>query len=396
MVVLCTTSALAVENTLLYSFRVYYVDGERYRFTGTTPYTFTGNETTFEFSAGMALTQNGEDIMAFAPFNTYSGVINLTTTSSIPDVFTLSTKFFLLKKTATDGADYSQYQPLSGVVVTKTITQTETQNPATLRTTYSLNFAFRLEDSFDPSEYYYLAIRCPITPNLYEAGDWFLIDSVRLVRAENQTDLGSIVESMLSEMAAQGAATREAVEDAVGSVVTAVNSGAENIWDAIADLQDIESDLLQQGYSIEDAIELMGINIHSDFSDFYNDFTTWQANHDQQLLEDEDSITQQRANRGQQEAEQTFNVDSLKTGLTSLFNSLNYTGTSFSLRFPAAHDVPYLGDLWDSQRIPLKEWIDQLPSTVLYAARFVFIVGFLLSVLWHVKDLINMIGGNDK
>ena len=120
MVVLCTTSALAeTEQTQLYTFRCYFLDGERHRFTGTTPYTFTGDETTFEFSAGVALTQDGEGIMSFQPYTIYEGDIRLTTTSSIPDVFTLSSKFFLLKKTSTDGADYTSYTPLVGVVLKK-------------------------------------------------------------------------------------------------------------------------------------------------------------------------------------------------------------------------------------------------------------------------------------
>ena len=397
MVVLCTTSALAeTEQTQLYTFRCYFLDGERHRFTGTTPYTFTGDETTFEFSAGVALTQDGEGIMSFQPYTIYEGDIRLTTTSSIPDVFTLSSKFFLLKKTSTDGADYTSYTPLVGVVLKKTITQTYDQNSATNRTNYYLHYAFQLDDSIDAGEYYYLAIRCPITPNLYEPGDNFFIDSITVRNANYSAQFEEYVSDLLDAIIHDMAANTESIEDAVGSVVTALNNNQIDIMTALSQLQTIQNNLLAQGQSIESAIDLMGININQDFIHFYQDLTNWTVEHDAAMAQNEDSITQQRANAGQTEAADVFNSTKFTTGLTSLVNGINYTGTSFNFRFPAAHDVPYLGDLWDSKTIPFKEWIDKMPTQVLIAARAVFWLGVVLSVFWHFQNLLDIIGGVDK
>lgn len=401
MVALCATSALAVVDTHSVSaFRQIWVDGENVG----ASYTFTGDETVVEFSGGFLQAQgDGSTPLSIQPYTSYTGKIVLSTTTTIPDVFTISNHFRLIGKTSSNAPDWNVVTPLSSVVITKDITQTETQNPATNMITYTLNFAFRIDETVNAETYYFIGFRVPITPNHYEEGDTFRLRSITVTDTSYdisgeafQDYVMTLLDNVLDAMAQDTALTQQSIDDAMAGIVSAVNSGSMSTIEAVGRVQQLQQQLLDQGYSLEAAIDTLGVDVNNGFRTTIQGLQNWTATHDAEMQANEDSVTQERGNAGQDEAADVFNSTKFTTGLTSLFNGLNYTGTSFNFRFPAAHDVPYLGDLWDSKPIPFKEWIDNMPSQVLIAARVVFWLGVILSVFWHFQNLLDIIGGVDK
>lgn len=99
---------------------------------------------------------------------------------------------------------------------------------------------------------------------------------------------------------------------------------------------------------------------------------------------------------GQAEAASTFNFSSYSDSLTGLISALGYTGTDFHFNFPAAGNIPYVGDLWSQQEIPLKQFIDSLPPGLLYVLRFLAWLALLFSVVHTIRKLISDLNGGDE
>ena len=401
VVVLCTTPALAVVDThSISAFRQIWVDGTNVG----ASYTFTGDETVVEFSGGFLQSQGDDNTpLSIQPYTSYTGVINISTTTTIPEVWNIKDHFRLIGKNANNAPDWSVVTPLTSVVLTKEIDQSYTENSATNMINYTLRFAFRIDATVNTDTYYFIGFRVPITPNKYDAGDTFRIRNITVTDTSYDFSgdafkdyVANMLDVIWDAMAEDTRLTQEAIDDAMGSIVSAVNSGTMSTLEAMARMQQLQQSLLDQGYSLEMAIDTLGIDINNGFIGAIQGLQNWTAEHDAQIQADEDSITQQRANAGQEEAADVFNSTKFTTGLTSLLTGLNYSGTSFNFRFPAAHDVPYLGDLWDSKPIPFKEWIDNIPNPILVAARVVFWLGVILSVFWHFQNLLDIIGGVDK
>lgn len=101
----------------------------------------------------------------------------------------------------------------------------------------------------------------------------------------------------------------------------------------------------------------------------------------------------------EQGAQSAFALGNLTTALTNLYNSLTYTGTDGTFLFPASGEIPYLGELWDEQNIPFKQYIDALPNAVIVIARFVFwlgTAGIIIHTFYRVISYINGHKGDDE
>lgn len=82
-------------------------------------------------------------------------------------------------------------------------------------------------------------------------------------------------------------------------------------------------------------------------------------------------------------------------GLVNLYNALTYSGTTFSIKLPASGTVPFLNtDLWSETEIPIKEYIDKVPSAVWVVVNFIlwFVVAF--SIIHLVHKIIDWINGH--
>lgn len=83
------------------------------------------------------------------------------------------------------------------------------------------------------------------------------------------------------------------------------------------------------------------------------------------------------------------------SALNSLASSMVYQGTDFSFTFPAAENVPYLGNLWGSFPIPLKQWIDSIPPTYITIIRFLAWLSLLFSVVHLIRTVIDDFNGGE-
>lgn len=102
-----------------------------------------------------------------------------------------------------------------------------------------------------------------------------------------------------------------------------------------------------------------------------------------------------KADEGQEAVAGTLNIDGFKESMTNLYNALTYSGTSSILKFPAAHGVPYIGDLWDEQSVDLTEWLDKIPVAVLYVVRFIFVFGVAWLIINDIKGLTKFFSKGD-
>lgn len=116
----------------------------------------------------------------------------------------------------------------------------------------------------------------------------------------------------------------------------------------------------------------------------------------QQELDQTNQAASDASDDGQAEAASTFNFSSYSDSLTGLISALGYTGTDFHFNFPAAGNIPYVGDLWSQQEIPLKQFIDSLPPGLLYVLRFLAWLALLFSVVHTIRKLISDLNGGDE
>lgn len=117
------------------------------------------------------------------------------------------------------------------------------------------------------------------------------------------------------------------------------------------------------------------------------------ANQFEQNREDEKRENEEALKSAQENASGSddLSVSGAENGLKSVFSALSYTGTDFSFTFPAANNVPYFGTLWNSQEIPLKFYIDNLPSVYIVVIRFLLWIGGILLFIFFVRKLIKII-----
>ena len=95
----------------------------------------------------------------------------------------------------------------------------------------------------------------------------------------------------------------------------------------------------------------------------------------------------------QDEASNAFNFTSFSDALSGLVSALGYTGSDFHFYLPAAQNIPYIGSLWNRQEVPIKQYIDMLPTGLLYIIRFLAWLGLLFSVVRMIRKLIQDING---
>lgn len=103
-----------------------------------------------------------------------------------------------------------------------------------------------------------------------------------------------------------------------------------------------------------------------------------------------------KAQEGGEEASRTLNIDGFKESMTNLYNTLTYTGTSSKIKFPAAHGIPFIGDLWDEQTIDLTSWLTKLPSVYKVIIRFLFVFGVAWLIIHDIKGLVGFFTKGDE
>lgn len=377
MVVLCTTSALAdnpsenipveplnernfyKENNGSWYEMVFgqYIDIYKAR----SPYTFAFN---------WSFNNQDSTEFYFRPYMTYTGNFSMTF-KELEGYIQYQMMDFdgYFRLATTDDPSDSDYEwiDVNENSVTYDFDHSTSSNSATNTFTYSYNFVFRLNDDIEYNKYPYLQIYYPLARNHIEDSyiEFYYMS----------TNFSSMVYDL----------TGDAYQDAVLGQFSLLAQQLKDHYDEVsAEIRQGVADILASNANTFEKLQ----QIYQFLNSFGNVLQT--------EADREDQETQRRANAGQEQAASVFNATKFTTGLNSLFSGINYTGTYFNFTFPAAHDVPYLGDLWDSETIPLKEWIDNLPPQVLMAARVVFWLGVILSVFWHFQNLLDIIGGVDK
>lgn len=88
-------------------------------------------------------------------------------------------------------------------------------------------------------------------------------------------------------------------------------------------------------------------------------------------------------------------ADKFGSGLVSLYNALTYSGTSFSIKLPASGTVPFLNtELWSETEIPIKDYIDNVPSAVWVVVNFILWLCVAFSIIHLVHKIIDWINGH--
>lgn len=92
-----------------------------------------------------------------------------------------------------------------------------------------------------------------------------------------------------------------------------------------------------------------------------------------------------------------FSIGNLADSLSSLYNGVTYTGDDFTFSLPASGVIPFLGvELWGEKEIPLKMYIDMIPTPILIVCRFAFwffVARVIIKFIYKILDLVNGHGG---
>lgn len=102
-----------------------------------------------------------------------------------------------------------------------------------------------------------------------------------------------------------------------------------------------------------------------------------------------------KADDNQQAVAGALNIDGFKESMSNLYNALTYSGTDSIWTFPAAHNIPFIGDLWDEQQINMTYWIDNMPVAILYVIRFLFVFGVVWLIIAEIKGLLKFFTKGD-
>lgn len=370
MVVLCTTAALAdpVEVTP-HKGQVWYKNNTNLDWTPidqneSVPIFLYSAPYHFFFPYYFSLT-SGEDLY-FQPFYTYTGrfFFQFQFPGDIQyDLIDFSGYFILAN--GDDPTDPNwDFVNVKDYCITFDSVRNQGGNSATNMVTYYYNYSFRLDDSIDYNTYDTIAIYYPLSRNRIEANTSLLLYYWSLTNVTY--DL-----------------TGDAYQDAVRHQLTELAVAIQEQGDAIQqEIHDGIQDILDSNDELIDKVQQLRTFLQT----YFDNKTNY-----------EDSETQSRANRGQAEASSTFDNTNFLTGFTSVLNAISSTSSSFSFYFPSSGTVPILDTvLWERQVIPFKTWIDNLPLAVLASARFVFWFACIASIFWHFKNLLDMLGGNDK
>lgn len=102
-----------------------------------------------------------------------------------------------------------------------------------------------------------------------------------------------------------------------------------------------------------------------------------------------------KAQEGGEEASRTLNIDGFKESMTNLYNTLTYTGNSSVIKFPAAHGIPFIGDLWDEQNVDLSEWLSKIPVVYKVVVNFMFVFAVAWLIIGDIKGLVGFFTKGD-
>lgn len=376
MVVLCTTSALAdnpsenipveplnernfyKENNGSWYEMVFgqYIDIYKAR----SPYTFAFN---------WSFNNQDSTEFYFRPYMTYTGNFSMTF-KELEGYIQYQMMDFdgYFRLATTDDPSDSDYEwiDVNENSVTYDFEHSTSSNSATNTFTFTYNFVFRLNEDIEYNKYPYLQIYYPLARNHIEDSyvEFYYMS----------TNFTSMVYDL----------TGDAYQDAVLGQFSRLAQQLKEHYDEVsAEIRQGVAEILASNADLFDKLQ----QIYQFLNSFGNVLQT--------EADREDQETQRRGNQGQDQAASAFNIPGISNAFNNLYNALTSTSTSFSFKFPAAHDVPYLGDLWDEQDIPLRDWIDRLPSLVLSSARLVFWVACLFTVFYHVRALLRMLQGGD-
>lgn len=305
----------------------------------------------------------------FRPYMTYTGTFSMTFKELEGYIMYSMIDFAgYFRLATTDDPSDPDYEwiDVNTNSVTYDFDHSTSSNSATNTFTYVYNFVFRLNEDVDYNKYPYLQIYYPLAKNHIEDSyiEFYYMS----------TNFSSMVYDL----------TGDAYQDAVLGQFSLLTEQLKDHYDEVsAEIRQGVADILASNATLFEKL--------SQIRDLLNSFgTVLQTEADR-----EDQETQRRGNQGQSEASSAFNIPGISNAFNTLYNALTSTSTSFNFKFPAAHDVPYLGDLWDEQDIPLRDWIDRLPPLVLSATRLAFWVACLYTVFHHVRALLRMLQGGE-
>lgn len=196
--------------------------------------------------------------------------------------------------------------------------------------------------------------------------------------ATNHSDLSQIlaqIDLVLQYMGRIDASVQEGnnqIHQDLDSLRSAVDGGLKSLLDAINSSSDQSHQDMQE---LKESVE--------------------------ELLEKEKEAAESSSQSSVDDASEAFgsmSTTSLASAFNGLVTALNYTGTDSVWTLPAAHDMPFIGDLWDEQIINLNQYIDNpnlLPLKVVMG--FVINLGLGLSYVAMLKSIVSMFtGGNEE
>ncbi len=328
-------------------------------------------------------------VHTFMPDYTYTGTFSLRTFDNgdlkelTQSFSTWSDQFVLTNGYAPTNSNYHEVL-IPDVCVTTDFPVTSTSSSGQAVYIYTCHFTFRLNSELPYDDLNRIGLHL-----LLLATDFNTLPSYFGFR-------GLSINSVTYDLT--GDAYMQATLDQLNNLLSNLNAFASQNH---IDLTDVSSEVTELYDSLEE--------LHQDY--LLGNISLQTFIEEQNRLKNQHDIENAAANRAAEQnaaqnagnasgsmsaMESAFPTTNFQNALYTLYDGLTNTGTSFSFKFPSSGTVPVLNTvLWPEYDIPLKTWIDNIPSAIKISVRFVFWVGVLGTTWFHLRKLFNVFtGGN--
>lgn len=173
----------------------------------------------------------------------------------------------------------------------------------------------------------------------------------------------------------------------------------QNVDDSTAIAKELEISLKESAKQNHEDLTQIEKSINDGNSQSHEDMEDIKDILDNQADDEYNKANEKMDGKGQQSSDDvshTLNIDGFKESMTNLYNTLTYTGTSSVIKFPSAHNVPFVGDLWDEQNIDLTEWLSNIPDVYKVIVNFLFVFGVSWLIINDIKGLISFLTKGDE
>lgn len=197
--------------------------------------------------------------------------------------------------------------------------------------------------------------------------------------------------------------TGDSYNQAVLNQVNQIQNDIDNLGDSIdsfaqqnhLDSQGIQNQISSSASQINNNLDSIDTSVQG-VGQKVEDMSDAIQNKLDELAQQEEKKTQDSADDATKAGDAlTDGIDlSFTKSLNLLYQSLSYSGTSFNFQLPASGTIPFLNSqLWSTQNIPFKQYLDYVPQPVFVVLRLLLGLGFGLCLVSEIRSIISMING---